>query len=121
MRMNPYPSELRQRVVDAIDNSLGTYEEIGEMFGVSQFFIYKLLRQRRHTGAIAPRPHSGGAKPKLKQSHLDVLTDLVATHPDATLDELRENLRKKTRNNVSISTICRVLTTHQITRKKRVA
>src|SRR5262249_14248414 len=43
--MKTYPIELRQKIVDAVDQQLGTYEEIAEMFGISEQYIYKLLRQ----------------------------------------------------------------------------
>ena len=43
--MKTYPIELRQKIVDAADQQLGIYEEIAEMFGVTEQYIYKLLRQ----------------------------------------------------------------------------
>ena len=31
--MKTYPIELRQKIIDAVDQQLSTYEEIAEMFG----------------------------------------------------------------------------------------
>ena len=68
-------------------------------------YIYKLLRQRRELGHITPLPHGGGAQLKLDDKALNVLAKLVKQEPDMTLDELRLQLRKKTKINVSVSTI----------------
>jgi transposase len=119
--MKAYPLELRQRIVDAIDNQLGTYAEIAEMFSVHERYIYKLLGQRRATGSITPRPHGGGAPAKLQDKHLEVLTNLVADQPDATLAELRDGLKKQTRTSVSVSTVWRALEAVAVTVKKRLA
>ena len=53
---------------------------------------------------------------RLFTSHL---TDLVAASPDATLSELREQLKKKGRLEASIATIWRGLEALGLSRKKR--
>jgi len=85
---------------------------------VHESFLYKLLRQKRERGDIAPLPHGGGARAKLSADQLRQLPNLVAATPDATLDELREQLEKKTRVEVSVSTICRGLQVLGLSRKK---
>jgi transposase len=47
-----------------------------------------------------------------------ILTDLVAKMPDATLDELREQMKKLTRVEVSITTLWRILDALGLSRKK---
>ena len=116
--MKSYPLELRQRIVAAVDLQLGTIEKIASIFNVHSSYIYKLLRQRRESGNLAPLPHGGGAHAKLEAEERLVLAELVTAHPDATLDELRELLRKKKRVSVSISTIWRWLDELALTRKK---
>ena len=117
--MKPYSLDLRQKVVDAVDNHVGTYEEIALMFGVHVSFIYKLLRRRRETGDIAPAPHGGGARLILDDAALEVLGEIVYENPDATLEELRDYLRKMTRIEVSAMTIWRGLEKLGITLKKK--
>lgn len=103
--MKTYSLDLRQRIVDAVDDGIDTYSEIAENFGVHESYIYKLLRQRRLLGHFKPLPHGGGAKLKLDDRAFAVLTELVQQRPDLTLDDLRRQLRKKTKTTVSISTI----------------
>ena len=57
--MKPYPLELRQRIVEAVDQQHGTIEEIARIFQVHSSYIYKLLRQRRERHDLAPLPHGG--------------------------------------------------------------
>ena len=116
--MKPYPLELRQRIVEAVDSQLSTIEEIAGIFQVHSSYVYKLLRQRRETQDLAPLPHGGGASAKLESEERGVLVALVAEQPDATLKELRAGIRKRTRVRVSVSTVWRWLEALALTRKK---
>ena len=116
--MAAYSLDLRERIVDAVERRLGSNRQIAAWFGVHESFIYKLLRQQRDRGDLAPLPHGGGAHAKLSADHLRQLPDLLAATPDATLDELRGQLRKKARVAVSLSTLCRGLQALGLSRKK---
>lgn len=116
--MKTYSLDLRQRIVDAVDHGIGTYSEIAELFGVHESFIYKLLRQRRKLGHIAPLPHGGGAHRKLDDKALDFLADLVQQVPDLTLNELRQRCHKQAKIKVSVSTIWYGLEKRKVTLKK---
>jgi transposase len=88
--MKAYSLELRQRVLQAVENNFGTRDEISRMFMVSTFWIRKLLRQRNQTGNIAPRPQNQGRKPAFRGTDLELLNDFVRENPDATLEEIKE-------------------------------
>jgi transposase len=118
--MIAYTLDFRQRIIDAVEQSIYSKREIAEIFGIHESFIYKLLRQRRELSNIAPLPHGGGAKPKLTETHIHTLAGLSAAHPDATLAELSELLHKKAGVEVSISTVCRSLRGLGLSLKKRV-
>jgi len=93
--MKAYPIELRQRVLQAVDNGLGTREKIARMFKVSTFWIRKLLRQRNQTGDIAPLPCTQGRKPAFRGTDLELLDDFVKENPDLTLEEIKEHFSGK--------------------------
>ncbi|MBC8482079.1 MAG: hypothetical protein H8D47_05380 [Planctomycetes bacterium] len=101
--MNTYPTELRQRVVNAVDNKIGTKKEIAKTFSVSASWIRKLLQRRRETGSIEPLPRTQGRKPAFRERQLDELNDFVKRYPDATLEEIRESFADRV--NCSIVTI----------------
>lgn len=113
-----YSLDLRTRIVNAVERNDQSKRQIAKLFGVHESFIYKLLRQKRNCGDIAPLPHGGGADAKLKEQHLTILSDLVAKSPDATLDELREQMKKQARVTVSLTTIWRGLDNLELSRKK---
>jgi transposase len=116
--MAAYSLDLRKRIVDAIERGVGTRSEVANLFGVHETFVYKLLRQKRERGDIAPLPRGGGAQAKLNEDQLMTLSDLVAKTPDATLDELRQQMKKLTRVEVSVTTIWRALDALGLSRKK---
>ena len=116
--MAVYSLDLRHRIVDAVELGVESKRKIAEVFGVHESFIYKLLRQQRECGDIAPLPHGGGANALLTQDHLLKLAALVANSPDATLDQLRDEMKRKSRVTVSLSTICRGLQALGLSRKK---
>ena len=88
--MKTYSMDLRERVVRAYDEKIGTQQDIARLFKVSVPWIKKLLRQRRQTGSLAPRPHGGGWTPKFSGEALEQLKARVDRDPDATLRELLE-------------------------------
>ena len=116
--MKTYPIELRQKIIAAVDQQLGTYKEIAEMFGIAESYIYKLLSQRRETDSLAPLPRGGGAAARLNEEHLLALAEMVAKQPDATLEELRQQVQRETHRQVSISTVWRGLERIEFTQKK---
>jgi transposase len=118
--MKPYPLELRQRIVEAVDQQRGTIAEIAEWFSVSERHVYQLLKLRR-SGKLAPRPHGGGAPAKLDEGKRLQLAELTAEFPDATLDELRQLLRRRCRLQVCLNTVWRALQRLDWTLKKRAA
>jgi transposase len=76
-----YSLDLRTRIVDAVDGGVGTISEITTLFGVHEPFIYKLLRQKRERGAIAPLPTGDGAQAKRKSASRS--TKGVTSRPSA--------------------------------------
>jgi len=116
--MEAYSMDLRERVVRACDDRLGTRQEIAEMLGVSISFITKLLRRRRDEKTIAARPHSGGGKSSLSEAELRRIEELVVEQPDATLKELCGRLHDGGVTKVKSWTMCRALQRLGLVRKK---
>ncbi len=88
--MNAYSMDLRQRVVSACDAGDATREQIAARFSVSVPWIRKLLRRRRETGSIEPRPRGGGRAPAFDGEAAARLREAVRADDDATLRELAE-------------------------------
>ncbi len=55
--MAAYSLDLRARIVEAVERQTGSKRQLAAVFGVHESFIYKLVRQKRERGDIAPLPH----------------------------------------------------------------
>src|SRR3954451_24914223 len=83
--MQPLSNDLRSRILDAVDNREGSRRKLAVRFKVNTSTITKLLRLRRETGSLAPRPHGGGVEPTLDHDALERLRKLVQEAPHAPL------------------------------------
>jgi len=83
-----YSMDLRERVVAACDARDGTREQIAARFSVSVSWIRGLMKRRRDTGSIAPRPRGGGRPPAFDAGAAGRLREAVRADSDATLEEL---------------------------------
>jgi transposase len=90
--MQPLSNDLRQRILDAIDNREGSRRKLAARFAVNTATITRLLKLRRETGSIEPRPHGGGVEPTLDHDALERLRKLVEETPDATLEALKQKM-----------------------------
>jgi transposase len=88
--MRAYSTDLRERVVAACDAGVATREQIAARFSVSVTWIRKLIRQRRLTGSIAPRPRGGGRARAFDAEADRRLREAVRHDDDATLRELAD-------------------------------
>ena len=116
--MKPYSLDLRQKILRAYDQHLGSQRALATLFGVSHAFLEPWLRRRRTTGEIAPRPHAGGRRPCCDPAALTVVRQLVHEPPDATLEELCTQLQQRRGLRVSVATMCRILQRLGLPRKK---
>ena len=112
--MKAYSTDLRERVVAACDARDGTREQIAARFSVSPSWVRKVLRQRRDTGSIEPRPHGGGRAPAFDEQAAARLRQAVRADDDATLEELGRAAGVAS----SAAAVYRTLARLGITRKK---
>ena len=112
--MESYSMDLRERVMAAHDAGDAMRTEIAERFSVSVSWIRDLVRLRRETGSIAPRPHGGGRAPAFDAAAARRLREAVKADPDSILEELARAAGVE----CSPSVVHRALRREGITRKK---
>jgi transposase len=113
--MQPLSNDLRERILDAVDNREGSRAQIALRFRVNASTITRLLQLRRQTGSYEPRPHGGGVVPALDAEALERLRKLVEETPDATLATLKRELGVTG----SIMIVCRALQKLGLPMKKK--
>ena len=104
--------DLRQRALATCREGVEP-EAVAKRYRVSRSWVFRMLKQQRETGSIEPLYGKPGPKPVLRE-HLERLKVVVSQKPDATLEELRQELGIE----VGISTLWRGLRDLGLTLKK---
>jgi transposase len=86
--MKAYSMDLRDRVVAACDAGDATREQVAARFSVSVRWVRDLLKRRRETGSVGPKPHGGGRARAFDAAADARLREAVRAEPDATPEEL---------------------------------
>jgi transposase len=100
---------LRQKIIDVYKEGNVSQRQLARQFRVALSFIQKLIKQYKETGNIAPKVRTKQTPTKLTDEQLQLLKELVAKTPEATLQELREKLAAIAGVTISISTVHRML------------
>ena len=117
--MKPYSCDFRQKVLDAYRNGEGSIRDIAERFSVSSSIVWLLLKRYFSTGAVDPKPHTGGRASVMTAHRLEILRCLVEEKNDSTLEELRDGFHRATGVSVSCGTISMALKKLGYSRKKK--
>jgi transposase len=105
--MKPYSKDLRLRVLAAVDAG-NPREEVARTFSVSMPTIKRWLRRRRETRDVEPEPIPG--RPSRKGAMLkEWLPKHLEANDDLTLEEHRQAFQEAFGEEVSTSTIGRVI------------
>ena len=116
----PHPIELRTRVVAFVDEGHG-HREAARHFRVSPKFVNDLIKLRRVTGSLLPRPQGNGGGHGKLAGVTDWIDARVTAKGEITLDELVAELAEAHGIDVHRGTVWRVLRGLGLTHKKRPA
>src|SRR5215467_14422671 len=89
---NPYPTELRERVIARVESG-ASRREAADHFEVSASASVKWMQRWRDTGSSLAKPRGGSTSPLEKYAKW--LLALIARQPDLTLDEAFVAMRKR--------------------------
>jgi transposase len=116
--MNPLSPDLRKRIITAYENNEGSQAELAERFKVGKASVERLVRLKRETGSIEPRPHAGGTPRRITEADRVRLIEDFEREPDLRQADIAARLTEEGRP-VSQRTVSRALRRLGITRKKR--
>jgi transposase len=89
---NPYPTELRDRVVRVYEAGEQSCAEVAAEFGIGVATLDRWLRRQRDTGTLDPLAKGGGWKSPVDTT---VLRRVVTEHPDRTTGELTREYNRE--------------------------
>lgn len=116
--MKAYSNDLRRKIVSAYERGHHSQREIAELFGVSPATVRNFVRRKRERGSPDELPRGGGAPARIDDEARHELQQLIASAPDATLEEARQHLERERGIRVGLSAVCRVLAKLGLPRKK---
>jgi putative transposase len=111
----PYSSDLRERVIEAIEAG-HTQSEAAAMLKVCLRTVNDYVKRWRTTGSVDPDKFGGHKKHKLAE-HAEKVKALIKAEPDQTVAELQAKL-EAAKIKASASAINRFLKVSKITYKK---
>lgn len=111
----PYSSDLRERVVGAVEGGLSR-RQTAKLFGVAISTVIDWVDAWREEGRLAAKPMGGDHSSRLKAER-DWLLERIAVAPDLTLEEIRAELAARGKS-VGYGTVWRFFATEGISFKK---
>jgi transposase len=115
----PHPVELRERAVRLVEQG-NTHTEVARRLCVSIKFVNDMVRLKRETGSLAPKPQGNPGRGKLTGVKGWVESRITA-QPDLTIDELTAELAAEHGMKVHRSSVGRLLLRLGLSHKKRPA
>ncbi len=113
----PHPFELRQRVVAHVEAG-HTHRSAAVRFDVSVKFVNDMVRLKRETGSLAPKPQGNPGIGKLTP-HAAWIREEVEAKGEITLDEMAARLEAERGVCVAPSSVWRLFQRLGLTHKKR--
>jgi len=115
----PYSDDLREKVLQAVEEGKLNKPQIGQLFNVSNNFVYTLCKLHDTTGSVSPKKMGGHTKPKINPTGESFIQAWLAKEPSLSLPDLCEKYQDSFNLLVGTSSMSRTLKRMGISRKKR--
>jgi transposase len=115
--MKPYSEDLRQKVVEAVEQRGTSKSEAARLFSISLSSVKRYTRLASRGEPLTPRK-GGGRPPKADELTRKLLEEDIRTRPAATVEERRRFLKSFAGKNLSEPTLRRLLKRMGFSRKK---
>lgn len=112
------PIEVRRAIVRAVEQRGMTYQATADLLDVGYATVNRVLARYRKTKQVDPLPRGGGRKSPIQGRIAELLTQIVTTMSDATVEELTAALQKRAKVSTSRSAVQRALHRLGFSRKK---
>ncbi len=115
--MKAYSEDLRQKVVEAVEQRGTSKSEAARLFGISLSSVKRYTRVASEGGSLVPRK-GGGRPPKADETTRKLLEEDMRTRPAATVKERPHFLESFAGKSLSEPTLRRLLKRMGFSRKK---
>lgn len=115
----PLPLAVREKLVAAYELQGMTLQKTADIFQVGTSTLKRLRRRQRELGSLAPSPKKNGPLSKRTPERMEILTRLIAEHPDGTDQELADAWTQEVGIRMTRIDVQRACSELHLTRKKR--
>ena len=116
----PYSLDLRQKVILAYKNGVGTQKDIAKLFSISETTLREWLVLQQRTGELKPKEYEyRGRKPVIEERGSAFIKRLIENKPDILIIEIQKAYKNKFRVEVAQSMVSRALNKLNLRRKKK--
>ena len=115
--MKAYSEDLRQKVVEAVEQRGTSKSEVARLFSISLSSVKRYTRLASRGEPLTPRK-GGGRPPKADELTRKLLEEDIRTRPAATVEERRHFLHTMAGKSLSEPTLRRLLKRMGFSRKK---
>ena len=115
--MKAYSEDLRQKVVEAVEQRGTSKSEAARLFGISLSSVKRYVRLADRGEPLTPRK-GGGRPPKADDARRKLLEEDIRSRPSATIRERRRFLEGFAGKNLSEVTLRRLMKRMGFSRKK---
>jgi transposase len=115
--MKAYSEDLRQKVVEAVDQRGTSKSEAARLISISLSSVKRYTRLASRGESLTPRK-GGGRPPKADELTRKLLEEDLRVRPSATVEERRHFLRTMAGKSLSEPTLRRLLKMMGLSRKK---
>jgi transposase len=104
----PYPIELRERVVQAYESGDGGYAQVAALFHVDESSVKRWTALQRRVGSVAPKRKGGGTPSPISAAEMDAIVTRLG---DPTALEITAEYNRRRRGDARkhVSSIKRAL------------
>jgi transposase len=113
----PYPVELRERVVRVYESGEGSFASVGAQFDVGEASVKRWVYLKRESGMVVARPKGGGTPSMITADELDAIVSRLGD-PTALEITAEFNRHRRGKARVHVSSMKRALHRHGYVVKK---
>jgi transposase len=114
----PVSKEIREKIVSAYRNGLGTINQIAKIFELADRTVLKFLKIERESGDLTPL-YPPGRPPIIDENNLAIIRKIVLSNNSGTLQEYCDAFYKATGLNVCLSSMSNACRKLNLRRKKK--
>ena len=113
-----YGLDFRKKVISYYEENGGSQRKAAKIFGINISTIKRWLSKVRKGENLDAQYQNCGRQHKIDEAQVEEIRVLVEADPSITLQELCAHFAKEYKQNVGLSTMCRVLKRLNLRRKK---